>query len=263
VKGFGASAVAIAFGEVVPALEKGVVDCGITGTMPAYKAKWTEVTNTLFRLPVGVTAALWLANINAWNKLSPATQEFLKKEFNALEDKSWKTVEAETEDGVYCTTGTGNCPAGPPGKLKLVKPSEADLKARDKVLNDLVLKEWAKRCGEACAVTCASMRSMAPSLRSCAQFSTSSRSFAWRPSSSHSLIAPGSWWPTTCRAGTAPTLPACPLALPAAAVVFRLRAVSPCHCHRRPARAPRPGTRRLREGRGDGRRSLPGRGGQG
>ncbi|MGE0849788.1 MAG: TRAP transporter substrate-binding protein [Hyphomicrobiaceae bacterium] len=151
VKGFGASAVTIPFGEVVPALEKGVVDCGITGTMPAYKAKWPEVTDTLFRLPVGFTAALWLANINTWNKLSPATRALMQREFKALEDKSWKTVEAETEDGVHCTTGTGPCPAGPPGKLKLVKPTEADLKARDRVLNDTVLKEWAKRCGEACA----------------------------------------------------------------------------------------------------------------
>ena len=75
----------------------------------------------------------------------------LEKEFKALEEKSWKTVEAETEDGVYCTTGTGSCPAGTPGKLKLVKPSESDLKARDRVLNEVVLKEWAKRCGEACA----------------------------------------------------------------------------------------------------------------
>ena len=48
-KAFGASAVTIPFGEVVPALEKGVVDCGITGTMPGYKAKWTEVVKTLFR----------------------------------------------------------------------------------------------------------------------------------------------------------------------------------------------------------------------
>ena len=70
----------------------------------------------------------------------------------ALEDKSWKAVEAETEDGVRCTTGQGGpCPAGPPGKLKLVLPSEADLKARDAALNDIVLKSWAKRCGEACA----------------------------------------------------------------------------------------------------------------
>ena len=56
-KGFGASAVTIPFGEVVPALEKGVVDCSITGTMPAYKAKWQEVAKTLFRLPVGFTAS--------------------------------------------------------------------------------------------------------------------------------------------------------------------------------------------------------------
>ena len=151
-KAFGASAVTIAFGEVVPALEKGVVDCGITGTMPAYKAKWPEVTNTLFRLPVGFTVGIWVVNLNTWNKLSPDTRAFLEKQFKALEDKSWKTIEAETEEGVACTTGQGGtCSVGPPGKLKLVKPSEADLKARDKALNDVVLKSWAKRCGDACA----------------------------------------------------------------------------------------------------------------
>ena len=152
VKGFGASAVTIAFGEVVPALEKGVVDCGITGTMPAYKAKWTEVTNTLFRLPVGFTVSPVARQHQCLEQAVAGHPGLMKKEFKALEDKSWKTVEAESEDGVYCTTGPGgNCPAGTPGKLKLVKPSEADLKARDKVLNDVVLKEWAKRCGEACA----------------------------------------------------------------------------------------------------------------
>jgi len=84
--------------EVVPALEKGVVDCGITGTMPAYKAKWPEVTNTLYRLPVGFTVGLWVANASTWNKLSPDTRAFLQKEFKALEDKSWKMIEAETDE---------------------------------------------------------------------------------------------------------------------------------------------------------------------
>jgi TRAP-type C4-dicarboxylate transport system substrate-binding protein len=152
VRAFGAAAVTIAFGEVVPALEKGVVDCGITGTMPAYKAKWPEVTETLFRLPVGFTVGLWVANANMWNKLSPDTRAFLEKEFKALEDKSWKTIEAETEEGVACTTGQGGaCSAGPPAKLKLVIPSAADLRARDKAVADAVLASWAKRCGDACA----------------------------------------------------------------------------------------------------------------
>jgi TRAP-type C4-dicarboxylate transport system substrate-binding protein len=148
----GGSGVTIAFGEVVPALEKGVVDCGITGTMPAYKAKWTEVTNTLFRLPVGYTIGVWVVNQNVWNKLSKDTQAFLTTQMKAHEDKSWKTIQDETEEGVACTTGIGGtCSVGPPGKLKLVKPSESDLKAREKALNDVVLARWAKRCGDACA----------------------------------------------------------------------------------------------------------------
>ena len=77
VAALGGTGVTIAFGEVVPALEKGVVDCGITGTMPAYKAKWQEVTNTLYRLPVGFTVGMWVANLNMWNKLPPATREFM------------------------------------------------------------------------------------------------------------------------------------------------------------------------------------------
>ena len=147
----GASAVTIPFGEVVPALEKGVVDCGITGTMPGYKAKWTEVTNTLFRLPVGYTIGIWVVNLSVWNKLSKDTQAFIEKQMQAHEDKSWKVIEDETEEGVACNTGAGPCSVGPAGKLKLVKPSDADLKAREKALNEVVLSRWAKRCGDACA----------------------------------------------------------------------------------------------------------------
>ena len=148
----GASAVTIAFGEVVPALEKGVVDCGITGTMPGYKAKWTEVTDTLFRLPVGYTIGIWVVNQNVWGKLSKDTQALIEKQMKAHEDKSWKVIEDETEEGVACNTGTGPCSLGAAGKLKLVRPSESDLKAREKALNEVVLARWAKRCGDSCAV---------------------------------------------------------------------------------------------------------------
>ena len=151
VSALGGVGVTIAFGEVVPALEKGVVDCGITGTMPGYKAKWTEVTNTLFRLPVGYTIGIWVVNQSVWSKLSTDTQAFLSKQMKAHEDKSWKVIEDETEEGVACNTGAGACSVGAPGKLKLVKPSESDLKGREKALNEVVLANWAKRCGAACA----------------------------------------------------------------------------------------------------------------
>ena len=87
-----------------------------------------------------------------WNKLSADTQKLIQAESDKLTERSWKLIEEETEDGVRCTTGTGPCPVGPPGKLKLFKPGEADFRARDKALNDVVLKNWAKRCGAECAV---------------------------------------------------------------------------------------------------------------
>jgi TRAP-type C4-dicarboxylate transport system substrate-binding protein len=150
VAALGGVGVTIAFGEVVPALEKGVTDCGITGTMPGYKAKWGEVVDTLFRLPVGYTVGIWAVNLNTWNKLSQPAKDAIQAEMKKLEDKSWSVIEAETEEGVACNTG-GKCSVGPPGKLKLVKPSPEDIKARDKALNDVVLSRWAKRCGEECA----------------------------------------------------------------------------------------------------------------
>jgi len=150
-KAFGAATVTIPFGEVVPALEKGVVDCGITGTMPAYQAKWPEVVKTLLTLPVGYTAAFWAVNLNSWNKLTKPTQEFMLAEFKKLEELSWAIVEHESAEGIACNTGTGPCSLGPPAKLKLVKPSDADVSARNKALNEVVLVEWAKRCGAECA----------------------------------------------------------------------------------------------------------------
>ena len=151
VKALGGSAVTIPFGEVVPALEKGVVDCGITGTLPGYQAKWPEVVKSVVDMSLGYTAGFVAVNLNSWNKLSKPTQEFMTAQFKKLEDAAWASVEADTKEGIACNTGNGTCSVGPAAKLKLVMPSEADLKARDKALNEVVLARWAKRCGDACA----------------------------------------------------------------------------------------------------------------
>ncbi len=147
----GGSPVTIPFAEVLPGLQKGVVDCGITGTMPGYKAKWHEVVDTLFRLPVGYTIGFWAVNLKTWNKLNPATQAFLTTQFKELEARSWSTIEAESDEGIACNTGVGGtCSAGPAAKVKLVLPSESDAKARETALNSVVLANWAKRCTADC-----------------------------------------------------------------------------------------------------------------
>mgnify|MGYP003909358389 CR=1 FL=1 len=154
VEGLGATAVTIPFGEVVPALQRGTVDCGITGTMPAYKAGWHEVVNSVLEMPVGFTIIYTAVSENSWNKMNAATKDFFTKEMKALGDKGWKVIGDEVAMGLVCVSGQGGtCSEGKPGKVTIVKPSEADLKAREAALNDVVLKRWAKRCGADCAKT--------------------------------------------------------------------------------------------------------------
>ncbi len=150
VEGAGASSVTISFAEVVPALQKGVADCGITGTMPAYQAKWYEVITHVLKLRVGWGMAFGAFNLKRWNQLDKATQAFFTKEFKALEDEMWAATKAEDEMGIICNTGMGKCTEGAPGHMKLVEASASDEKARQKILNDFVLKRWANRCSDQC-----------------------------------------------------------------------------------------------------------------
>ena len=151
VSAFGATGVTITFAEVVPALEKGVVDCGITGTMPAYKAGWHEVVTHVIEMPVGFTIIYSAASMTTWRRLDGKSRDFLTTQMKAFEDKAWKTIADEVAMGLICTTGQGGtCSEGKPGKVIKVQPSADDLKLRDTALKDTVLKRWAKRCGAEC-----------------------------------------------------------------------------------------------------------------
>ena len=150
IEGAKASSVTISFAEVVPALQKGVADCGITGTMPAYHAKWHEVITHVLQLRVGWGISFGAFSLKRWNQLDKPTQEFFTKELAALEDRMWAKTAEEDSMGIVCNTGSGKCSEGEPGKMKLIKASAADEKAREKILTDFVLKRWASRCGDQC-----------------------------------------------------------------------------------------------------------------
>lgn len=150
VEGVGGTSVTVPFAEVVPALQKGVVDCGITGTMPAYRAKWHEVATHALALRVGWGISFGAMSMKTWNRLDDKTKALLTEETVALEDRMWTETGREDEMGVICNTNTGDCTEGKPGNMKLVTPTDADKAARKAVMNDFILKRWAARCGEAC-----------------------------------------------------------------------------------------------------------------
>lgn len=151
VEGLGGVSVTIAFAEVLPALEKGVADCGITGTMPAYQAKWWQVATHAYTMKVGYTATFAAMNLKTWNKLNDETKAFVEKQMQGFEETAWANNMAEDAMGIICNTGEGGeCTQGEPGSMKRVDPSPADDAVRKKVLEEVVLKRWAERCGAEC-----------------------------------------------------------------------------------------------------------------
>lgn len=150
VEGVGGTSVTVSFSEVIPALEKGVVDCAITGTMSAYTAKWNQVATHAYTLRVGWGLAFGAMNMDKWNSLSEGQQTLLQSEIATLTDAMWAETATEDDVAIACITG-GECAIGEAGSMTLVEPSEADLKARDTIATDVVLARWAERCGTECA----------------------------------------------------------------------------------------------------------------
>lgn len=145
----GAQSVNIGFGEVPGALQRGVIDCAVTGIGSGYSAGWWEVSSHLMTLPLGgwdpVVSAI---NLDKWNDLSAKEQAFLQSTVaEKFEKPVWAVAQADIDQDVACLTGNGACSKGPSRNMTLVEPSAADLASAKKILTDKVLPDWAQRAG--------------------------------------------------------------------------------------------------------------------
>ena len=146
IEGVGGSAVTIAFAEVVPALQKGVADCGLTGTLPAYNAKWWQVVTHNIRIRLGYASSFMAMNNKSWNKLSPTGKAIIQGAMPELSDAMWVATRANDKRGMDCNA-SGPCDIGEPGGMVAVEPSDEDKATLKDVAQNVVVKRWAKRCG--------------------------------------------------------------------------------------------------------------------
>jgi TRAP-type C4-dicarboxylate transport system substrate-binding protein len=150
IEALGGTPVGMAFGEVVPALEKGVIDCAITGALSGNLAKWHQASTHLYPLPVSWAITFVAADLRFWNGLDPAVQGFLLEELDAWEDSAWESGRSETADGVSCNTG-GACVDGNVADMELIPVKEEDFATMRDIMQNVVVPRWAERCGSACA----------------------------------------------------------------------------------------------------------------
>jgi TRAP-type C4-dicarboxylate transport system substrate-binding protein len=146
----GAEGVNVSFSEVPGALQKGVVDCAVTGAGSGYSAGWWEVSTHLLTLPIGgwdpVVTAI---NMDKWNSLSAEHKALIEAEIAAnFEAPAWASAQNALANDVACLTGTGECTSGDARDMVLVEATDEDFAiARDALITQ-VLPEWKDRAGD-------------------------------------------------------------------------------------------------------------------
>lgn len=144
----GAEAVNVSFGEVPGALQRGVVDCAVTGAGSGYSAGWWEVSTHLLPIPLGgwdpVVTAM---NMDKWESLSEAEQTLIADQVaTELEAPAWASAQSALSTDIACLTGNGDCPGDKRGMI-LVEATEADMQTARDALVSSVLPDWAERAG--------------------------------------------------------------------------------------------------------------------
>ncbi|MDO9707256.1 TRAP transporter substrate-binding protein [Paracraurococcus lichenis] len=152
----GAQPVSIGFPEVYSALERGVVDCAITGTGSGVAARWPEVTTHVSALPVSWALAGYMVNLAWWNRLDPAVRAAVEASLAEVNEKQWALGAAATRDGLDCATGKADaCRIHTLATRPVteVPPTEADRAMMREILDRTVLPGFVKRCGARCGET--------------------------------------------------------------------------------------------------------------
>ena len=147
----GAEGVNVRFSEVPGALERGVIDCAVTGSGSGYASGWHEGSTHLLPLPLGgwdpVVTAI---NMNRWNALSDATKKaILANVKSGFEDPAWDDAGSSLQNDINCLTGSGKCTSGASASMKLVAATQADMDTARNTLLKTVLPDWASRTSAA------------------------------------------------------------------------------------------------------------------
>jgi TRAP-type C4-dicarboxylate transport system substrate-binding protein len=143
---FGGIPVTLAFSEVYQSLQRGVADCGITGTLSGNTSKWFEVTTHLYPLSIGWGVQAHLVNKDFLDKMTPGARTALIAQFKKLEAEMWDLAIKTFDDGVNCSVGKDPCQYGVKANMTLVPVNPDDVAKLREATLAAVLPVWAKEC---------------------------------------------------------------------------------------------------------------------
>jgi TRAP-type C4-dicarboxylate transport system substrate-binding protein len=136
--GLGAEAVTMAFADVYGALERGVLNSGLTGTDPGYGQRWYEVTKYIHCCISARPHVALLINKDIWNSIPPESQKIMQEEADKIEQKNFELIAQWDTDGLRKNIEKG----------MIEKPLTPEMiEAIRKVVREQVIPKWIERTG--------------------------------------------------------------------------------------------------------------------
>ncbi len=139
IEGMGAEAQFVAFAEVYTALERGILDCGVTGADPAYGQRWYEVTTHMNGFLVSLFNDNVVMNAAIFERLPADIQAILIEEGAKHELEALRLAAIQNEVGVVKNELAG--------LEKVLFSPELQALSEQAVLNNVV-PGWINRVGD-------------------------------------------------------------------------------------------------------------------
>lgn len=138
--------VTLQFSEVYPALQRGVISCGVTSPISGNTGNWPEVTSHLLPLSVSGSMQGHFVSLDTWDKFTDEEKAALEEQFSKLEEELWTLAIEANDDAVACNIGSDACSGYDEYDMTLVEISDADYAKVNEIAETVVLPIWKETC---------------------------------------------------------------------------------------------------------------------
>jgi TRAP-type C4-dicarboxylate transport system substrate-binding protein len=134
---FGAAPVSMVLSEVIPAMQRSVIETAITGAIYASDAKWYDIIKWSYLMPFCGSADLVLMNTKALENLSVDYKNIVLEEAKGLQARNTEYAKNETNNCIQNIANHG---------VEIIKPTAADVESFTTLASKYWV-EWAQSGG--------------------------------------------------------------------------------------------------------------------
>ena len=149
IEGMGADAQFVAFAEVYTAIERGILDCGVTGGDAGFGQRWYEVTDFIIGPLVSFPSTNNVINGELWSEIPPNLQDIILEEAAKSELEALRLASIQNEMGLLKNTSDDKRGAGLDAMEFVPFSDEMVYRSLNTAVMEHVVPAWVNRVGDA------------------------------------------------------------------------------------------------------------------